>query len=75
MVRPVEVWHRLVVLDLVILHGEAVAGPVRIHGQSRLAPFGVRVAEQPVESILPQASLAEDSAARLQHVGSDTCGG
>lgn len=60
-VRLVEVRDRFSVLAFVVFDHQVVVGPVRVDRELGTAPRGVRVAQEPVESVLPQSRSAEDA--------------
>jgi hypothetical protein len=67
-VRLVEVGDGLVVLALSILDHEPAAGIVGVHRQAAALTVASRVADKPVEAMLPLSALAENLVAQLDNV-------
>jgi hypothetical protein len=64
----VEVRDRFVVLTLSILNHESTRRVVGVHRQDAATPVSPRVADQPIEAVLPARGFAEDRVAQAENV-------
>jgi hypothetical protein len=67
-IRLVEVRYRPVMLDFPVLDDEVMLWPIAVNGEPGATPRSARVAPQPVEAVLPAASLTKHLITEVEHV-------
>lgn len=64
----VEVWNRVVMLPLPVLHHQVGVGPEPVHRQLHRPAVGSGIPYEPLETVLTQSALVQDLVAEVQDV-------